>query len=55
MILSRWQLVLTPTPHLHPLPFVRGEASEEESDNRRSYVAPGGRAPPRRFPVFLPS
>ena len=26
MILSRWQLVLTPTPHLHPLPFVRGEA-----------------------------
>jgi hypothetical protein len=29
MILSRWQLVLTPTPHLHPLPFVRGEASEE--------------------------
>jgi hypothetical protein len=23
MILSRWQLVLTPTPHLHPLPFVR--------------------------------
>ena len=29
MILSRWQLVLTPTPHLHLLPFVRGEASEE--------------------------
>jgi hypothetical protein len=26
MILSRWQLVLTPTPHLHPLPFVREEA-----------------------------
>jgi hypothetical protein len=26
MILSRWQLVLTLTPHLHPLPFVRGEA-----------------------------
>ena len=26
MILSRWQLVLTLTPHLHLLPFVRGEA-----------------------------
>jgi hypothetical protein len=26
MILSRWQLVLKPTPHLYPLPFVRGEA-----------------------------
>lgn len=26
LILSRWQLVLTLTPHLHPLPFVRGEA-----------------------------
>ena len=26
MILSRWQLVLTLTPHLHPLPFVREEA-----------------------------
>jgi len=24
MILSRWQLVLTPTPHLHPLPFQQG-------------------------------
>jgi len=29
MILSRWQLVLTSTPHLHPLPFARGEVSEE--------------------------
>jgi hypothetical protein len=27
MILSRWQSVLTQTPHLHPLPFVRGEAT----------------------------
>ena len=26
LISSRWQLVLTLTPHLHPLPFVRGEA-----------------------------
>ena len=26
MILSRWQRVLTATPHLHPLPFVREEA-----------------------------
>ena len=24
MILSRWQLVVTPTPHLHPLPFSKG-------------------------------
>jgi hypothetical protein len=24
MILSRWQLVLTLTPHLHPLPFSKG-------------------------------
>jgi len=26
LISSRWQLVLMLTPHLHPLPFVRGEA-----------------------------
>jgi hypothetical protein len=26
LISSRWQLVLTRTPHLHPLPVVRGEA-----------------------------
>ena len=26
LISSRWQLVLTLTRHLHPLPFVRGEA-----------------------------
>ena len=26
MILSRWPRVLTATPHLHPLPFVREEA-----------------------------
>jgi hypothetical protein len=33
MILSRWQLVLTPTPHLHPLPFSNGRG--DPSPGRR--------------------
>ena len=27
MILNRWQLVVTPTPHLHPLPFSKGRGN----------------------------
>ena len=27
MILNRWQLVVTPTPHLHPLPFSMGRGN----------------------------
>ena len=68
LILSRWQLLLTPTPHLHPLPFVRERRSIPPGRRRAcpttrliafclrhinySYVVPGGRAPRRRFPVL---
>ena len=27
MIFSRWQLVLTLTPHLHPLPYSKGRGN----------------------------
>jgi len=71
MILSRWQLLLTLTPHLHPLPFSKGRGDPSPGRRRACsttrfdrvlvaspkyrYVAPGGRSPARRFPVFLPS
>ena len=46
MILSRWQLVLTPTPHLHPLPFNKGrgeviaEATARPRHGERAMIAP---------------
>jgi hypothetical protein len=65
MILSRWRLVLTLTPHLHPLLFVRGEAIRPAVRRRAcpttrfdrvlvaSHQLPLRRALPIRFPVFL--
>ena len=38
MILSRWQLVLTPTHHLHPLPFVKGRG-ERRGDKAKVTIA----------------
>ena len=35
MILSRWQLVVTPTPHLHPLPFSKGRGDPTRWQARR--------------------
>ena len=61
MILSRWQLVLTLTPHLHPLPFSKGIGDAPALQHvliafclrhTNYYVAPDGRAPSRRFPVL---
>ena len=64
MTLSRWQLVLTLTPHLHPLPFSKGEAILLPGRRRAcpttrfdrvllaSHQLPLRRAPSRRFPVL---
>ena len=35
MILGRWQLVLTPTPHLHPLPFSKRRGDPDRWQARR--------------------
>ena len=61
MILSRWQLVLTLTPHLHPLPFSKGIGDAPALQHvliafclrhTNYYVAPDGGVPSRRFPVL---
>ena len=35
MMLSRWQLVLTSTPRLHPLPFSKGRGDPSPRQARR--------------------
>jgi hypothetical protein len=60
MISSRWQLVLTPTRKGRGDPSLAGDAPALQHvliafwlrHTNYRYVAPGGRAPPRRFPVL---